>query len=95
MKAIGLYQYLPIEDEQALVDVEIEIPEPSGRDLLAAVRAISMNPVDTKVRAPKDKTESRLRVLGWDAAGEVIAVGAEVELVNCNLRVTSPVRSAN
>ncbi len=51
MKAIGLYQYLPIENEQSLVDVEVDRPTPGGRDLLVAVRAISMNPVDTKVRA--------------------------------------------
>lgn len=78
MKAIGLYQYLPIENEQSLVDVEVDRPTPSGCDLLVAVRAISMNPVDTKVRAPKDKTEISPRILGWDAAGEVVSVGDEV-----------------
>lgn len=79
MRAIGLYKYLPIEDEQSLLDVEIPRPEAKDRDLLVAVRAISVNPVDTKVRAPKDKVESESRILGWDAAGEVVAVGADVQ----------------
>jgi len=79
MKAVGLYQYLPIENEQSLVDVQIDRPNPKGKDLLVNVRAISVNPVDTKVRAPKNETETTPRVLGWDAAGEVIAVGSEVE----------------
>ena len=79
MKAIGLYHYLPIENEQSLIDVQIDPPEPSGKDLLIAVKAISVNPVDTKVRAPKDQTETIPRILGWDAAGEVVAIGSEVE----------------
>lgn len=75
MKAIGLTRYLPIEDPQSLVDVELPTPAPSGRDLLVKVEAVSVNPVDTKVRAPKDKVEASPRVLGWDAAGTVAAVG--------------------
>ena len=69
MKAVGLYKYLPIEDEQSLVDVEMDRPQPAGQDLLVHVHAISVNPVDTKVRAPRDETESAPRILGWDAAG--------------------------
>ena len=79
MKAVGLYQYLPIENEQSLVDVEIDQSPPTGQDLLVHVRAISVNPVDTKVRARKNKSETSPRILGWDAAGEVIAVGPNVE----------------
>jgi len=79
MKAVGLIKYLPIEDEQSLIDVSIEQPKASGRDLLVAVKAISMNPVDTKVRAPNDQIETQPRILGWDAAGEVVAVGENVE----------------
>ena len=52
MRAVGLYKYLPIEDSQSLVD--LDIPQPniptSGHDLLVAIKAISVNPVDTKVR---------------------------------------------
>ncbi|MDR5834067.1 zinc-binding alcohol dehydrogenase family protein [Caballeronia sp. LZ034LL] len=80
MKAIGFTRYLPISDPQALVDIELDQPTPTGRDLLVKVEAIAVNPVDTKVRAPKDKVESAPRVLGWDAAGVVAAVGPEATL---------------
>lgn len=79
MKAIGLYKYLPIENQQSLIDLELPKPEPTGHDLLVAVKAISVNPVDTKVRAPKDQVEEAPKVLGWDACGEVVAIGAEVQ----------------
>lgn len=78
MKAVGLTHYLPISDERSLLDVELDDPAPGPRDLLVRVRAVSVNPVDTKVRAPKEKVEGTPRVLGWDAAGEVVSVGAEV-----------------
>jgi len=80
MKAVGLYKYLPIDDPESLVDVEVPKPEARGRDLLVRVRAVSVNPVDTKVRAPKDKVETAPRILGWDASGVVEAVGEEVSL---------------
>ena len=80
MKAVGLYRYLPIDQTESLVDVEIPTPQATGRDLLVKVEAISVNPVDTKVRAPKDKVEPEPRVLGWDAAGTVAAVGPDVTL---------------
>lgn len=78
MKAVGLKQYLPIENENSLLDVEIPKPTAKGRDLLVEVKAISVNPVDFKVRAPKDKVESEPKILGWDAAGVVVEVGDEV-----------------
>jgi zinc-binding alcohol dehydrogenase family protein len=80
MKAVGLYKYLPIEDPESLIDVDVPKPEARGRDLLVRVRAVSVNPVDTKVRAPKDKVETEPRILGWDAAGTVEAVGEGVSL---------------
>lgn len=80
MKAVALTRYLPIDDPEALVEVELDKPTPSGLDLLVAVKAIAVNPVDTKVRAPKDKVEPEPKVLGWDAAGIVEAVGPEVTL---------------
>ncbi len=80
MKAVALYQYLPVDATEALVDVTLPTPAAAGRDLLVRVEAISVNPVDTKVRAPKDKIETVPRVLGWDAAGVVEAVGPEVTL---------------
>ncbi len=79
MKAIVYTQHgLPIDDAEALQDVELPAPLPGARDLLVRVRAVSVNPVDTKIRAGVAVTEPR--VLGWDAAGIVEAVGAEVTL---------------
>ncbi|HKU38049.1 MAG TPA: zinc-binding alcohol dehydrogenase family protein [Polyangiales bacterium] len=80
MRAVGLYQYLPIDHPEALLDVELPVPEPGPRDLRVAVRSISVNPVDVKVRAPKAQVEAQPRVLGWDAAGVVDAVGRDVRL---------------
>ena len=80
MKAVGLLKYLPITHPDSLLDVELPKPQPRGRDLLVAVKAVAVNPVDTKVRAPKDKTEAAPRVLGWDAAGIVESAGPEATL---------------
>ncbi|MFL6237518.1 MAG: zinc-binding alcohol dehydrogenase family protein [Thermoanaerobaculia bacterium] len=80
MKAVGLYKYLPIDNPESLLDVEVPKPEAHGRDLLVRVRAVSVNPVDVKVRSPKDKTEAKPKILGWDAAGTIEAVGEEVSL---------------
>ena len=80
MRAIALTRYLPIDDPDSLADVELDKPQPQGHDLLVAIKAIAVNPVDTKVRAPKDKVEASPRVLGWDAAGIVEAVGSKVTL---------------
>ncbi|GFZ92321.1 zinc-binding alcohol dehydrogenase family protein [Dyella caseinilytica] len=78
MKAVALTRYLPIDDPQSLIDVELPKPEIGPNDLLVRVEAVSVNPVDTKVRAPKPQVESQPRVLGYDAAGVVEAVGANV-----------------
>ncbi len=78
MKAVALKRYLPIANPESLLDVDLPRPTPQGRDLLVAVKAIAVNPVDTKVRAPKDQIEETPRVLGWDAAGVVEAIGADV-----------------
>jgi len=79
MKAIGLTQYLPIENKNSFQDFQCPKPEASDHDLLVKVHAVSVNPVDAKIRAPKDQVESSPRILGWDAAGEVVAVGQKVE----------------
>jgi zinc-binding alcohol dehydrogenase family protein len=79
MKAVGLYQYLPIEKPDSLVDLDLPKPEPTGRDLLVRVEAVSVNPVDTKVRAPGKPPRTTPLVLGWDAAGVVDSVGPAVE----------------
>lgn len=80
MKAVGLIKYLPIENPESLMDVELPIPKPMPRDLLVKVQAIAVNPVDTKIRKPKVKVETSPKVLGWDAAGEVVEVGSETTL---------------
>ncbi len=80
MKAIGLYRYLPIENPESLVDVDIAKPTAAGRDLLVHVKAISVNPVDVKRRAPKEQVETDPRILGWDVAGVVEQVGPDCTL---------------
>ncbi|OSM13535.1 zinc-binding alcohol dehydrogenase family protein [Bacillus toyonensis] len=75
MKAIGLHEYLPIEEENSLIDIEVERPVAKGRDILVKINAISVNPVDTKVRSPKDKKEDVAKILGWDASGVVVQTG--------------------
>jgi NADPH2:quinone reductase len=82
MKAISFRQQLPIENPESLIDVSIDKPKPAPRDLLVRVRAISVNPVDTKIRkgSGPGQPSGELKVLGWDASGEVTEVGTEVTL---------------
>ncbi|KJZ25377.1 zinc-binding alcohol dehydrogenase family protein [Tritonibacter mobilis] len=80
MKAVGFTHYLPIENESAFRDLNVEKPLPEGRDILVNVKAVAINPVDTKVRAPKDKVEETPRIIGYDASGVVEAVGPDVTL---------------
>ena len=81
MKAIAFTQHgLPIEDPNSLTDMDLPKPTPGPRDLLVEVQAISVNPVDTKIRAGSAATEPK--VLGWDAVGVVREVGPEVTLFN-------------
>lgn len=79
MKAVALRRYLPISEPDALLDLELDDPVASGHDLLVRVEAVSVNPVDTKVRSPKDLVADPPRVLGYDAAGVVVGVGGWVE----------------
>jgi NADPH2:quinone reductase len=79
MRAIGFQETGPIDRPDALVDIELPRPEPAGRDLLVEIRAVSVNPVDTKVRVRAKPEAGAWRVLGWDAAGVVAAVGPEVK----------------
>src|SRR3954453_13660122 len=80
MKAVGYRKSLPIEDQDALFDFETAKPEPKGRDIRVAVKAISANPVDYKVRKRAAPPEGEVKILGFDAAGVVDAVGSEVTL---------------
>jgi NADPH:quinone reductase len=80
MKAVGLYRYLPIDHPESLLDVEVPALAARGRDVLVEVKAISVNPVDYKSRAPRDLVETTPKILGWDVAGVVKAVGEQVTL---------------
>ncbi len=79
MKAVALTRYLPISDPESLFDTELPKPVPANHDLLVRIEAVSVNPVDTKVRAPKEQVEKTPRMLGWDAAGIVEAIGPDVK----------------
>jgi zinc-binding alcohol dehydrogenase family protein len=79
MKAITFTEHaLPIDNPDALIDISLPVPRPGPRDLLVEVRAVSVNPVDTKVRAGTFTKEPK--ILGWDATGIVREVGSEVTL---------------
>jgi NADPH:quinone reductase len=80
MRAIGFQQPGSINRHEALVDIELPTPTPTGRDLLVEIKAISVNPVDVKVRQSAQPEAGNWKVLGWDAAGIVTAVGSEVTL---------------
>src|ERR1700722_474286 len=80
MKAVGYKKSMPIEAADALIDFETAKPEPKGRDVRVAVRGISATPVDYKVRKRAAPPEGETKILGFDAAGIVDAVGAEVTL---------------
>jgi len=78
MQAIGVRQFRPATDAHCFEIFELERPEPQPRDLLVRVRAVAVNPVDAKVRASIQTPLATPRILGWDAAGIVEAVGAAV-----------------
>ena len=80
MKAVAYYHSLPIQDPLALQDIELPEPVAGPRDLLVEVKAISVNPVDTKVRENVQPDAGTAKVLGWDVAGVVKAVGSDVSL---------------
>ena len=82
MKAIGFKTSLPISDANSFIEFEMEKPAPKGRDLLVKVAAVSVNPVDFKIRqnSAKGQVLDVPKVIGWDAVGIVEAVGDEVSL---------------
>jgi NADPH2:quinone reductase len=78
MKAVAFTHSKPISDMDALIDVDIRTPQPRHHDLLVEVKAVSVNPVDTKIRL-RNEPLGETRVLGFDAAGIVRAIGPEVQ----------------
>ena len=89
MKAIAYLQSLPAEHPESLQDLQLPEPSPGPRDLLVEVKAISVNPVDTKIRSNVTAEDQQPKVLGWDATGVVKAVGSEPA------RSTVPAPTAN
>lgn len=87
MKAVGYQLCLPAEHPDSLIDFELPEPSATGHDLLVEVRAVSVNPVDTKIRRNVAPEAGVTRILGWDAAGIVRAVGDEVSLFKPGDRV--------
>jgi NADPH:quinone reductase len=79
MRAVASLKPSPIDDEQSLVDIEVDKPSPSGRDVLVEVRAVSVNPVDVKRRV-RDDPSGKPKILGYDAAGIVVGTGPEAQL---------------
>jgi NADPH2:quinone reductase len=80
MRAVGYKHSRPIDQADSLIDLEIEKPTPQGRDLLVEVKAVSVNPVDTKVRKRADPKGGAPKILGYDAAGVVAALGSDAKL---------------
>jgi zinc-binding alcohol dehydrogenase family protein len=87
MKAIAYQKALPISEADSLQNVDLPAPQPGARDLLVDVKAIAVNPVDTKIRAGVNAEAGQWKVLGWDAVGTVRAVGAQVSLFKPGDRV--------
>ncbi len=82
MKAVGCTRGLPASNPESLKDVNLPLPIPVGRDLLISVKAVSVNPIDTKIRRSQDSEgqEAGICVLGWDVAGVVESVTSDVQL---------------
>jgi zinc-binding alcohol dehydrogenase family protein len=80
MKAVAYRANLAIDAAESLIDIDLPDPVATGRDLLVEVKAVSVNPVDTKIRRNRKPAEGEAAVLGWDASGVVKAVGPDVTL---------------
>lgn len=87
IKAIGYKDNFAIDNEQALQDITLEKPTATGHDILVEVKAISVNPVDYKIRQSRPAPDGEYAVIGWDAAGIVTAVGDEVSLFSVGDKV--------
>ncbi|MFD1711778.1 zinc-binding alcohol dehydrogenase family protein [Ottowia sp. GY511] len=79
MKAVGYFTPQPIDHADALLDLDLPTPTPGAHDLLVRVKAVSVNPVDVKVRASATPKDGSARILGWDAVGVVEGMGADVQ----------------
>lgn len=82
MKAIGYQTAGAITAPNALENITLAEPTATGFDLLVEIKAISVNPVDTKIRASSSAPAGEYKIIGWDAVGVVKAVGEKVSLFN-------------
>jgi zinc-binding alcohol dehydrogenase family protein len=80
MKAVGYYRSLPIDQDEALIDLDIAKPTPGGRDLLVKIEAVSVNPVDVKTRMRAAGSAGKPKILGYDGAGTVAEIGPDCRL---------------
>jgi NADPH:quinone reductase len=80
MKAVGYYKSLPIDQDEALIDLDIAKPKPGGRDLLVKIEAVSVNPVDVKTRMRAAGKDGHPKILGYDGAGTVAETGPDCSL---------------
>lgn len=87
IKAIGYKDNFAIDNEQALQDITLDKPTATGHDILVEVKAISVNPVDYKIRQSRPAPDGEYAVIGWDAAGIVTAVDDEVSLFSVGDKV--------
>ena len=84
MKAIGFKTSLPITEQNSLFEFETEKPMPGEHDLLVKIEAVSVNPVDFKIRKSNARNIvlDNPKIIGWDAVGVVEAIGNKVTLFN-------------
>lgn len=82
MKAVGYKESLAIEQKDSLQDIEVSKPKAAGKDILVEVKAISVNPVDFKIRQSRTPEVEEWEIIGWDATGIVKEIGEDVELFN-------------
>ncbi|KAG9407100.1 hypothetical protein AC1031_001742 [Aphanomyces cochlioides] len=85
MRAVGFNEHLPIEDPSSLLDLTVAVPSMSGHDIVVQVTAVSVNPLDAKLRSTRGfiqavATQNIRKILGYDAAGVVVAVGSDISL---------------
>ncbi len=80
MKAIAIVPGASNDDVGMPTDIEVADPVPQGRDLLVKIEAVSVNPIDLKMRSAKPLADGALRISGWDAAGVVLATGPDAVL---------------
>ncbi|MBE0585746.1 MAG: zinc-binding alcohol dehydrogenase family protein, partial [Desulfofustis sp.] len=87
MKAVAYQKSLAIDHPDALRDITIDDPRPGDHDLLVEIKAISVNPVDTKMRMRAEPPPGEWLILGWDGAGVVVETGPKVTLFKPGDRV--------